>query len=68
MIAKTIPRGERGRTAADEDGIRVAVEEEEEAEVEEAGAEEEKGRAGPPLHPASPPALSFKPRQLNEAI
>lgn len=62
VIAKMTQRGEGGRTAVDEDEIRVAVEEEE------VGAGEEKGRAGPPLRPASPPALSLKPHQLNEAI
>lgn len=51
--------------AVDEDEIRVVVEEE---EVAAAGAGEEKGRAGPPLHRASPPALSLKPRQLKESI
>lgn len=65
MIAKMTQTGERGRTAEDEDKIRVVVEEEgEEAGV---GAGEGKDRARPPLHPASPPALSLKPHQLNEA-
>lgn len=55
-------RGERGRTAADEIEIRAAVEEEQEV-----GAGEEKRKAGPPLHPASPQALSPNPCHLNKA-
>lgn len=63
-IGRATQTGERGRMAADMDEIRVVVGEEAE-EAEEAG--EEKGRAGPPRHPASPPALSLKPLQLKEA-
>lgn len=64
-IGRVTQTGERGRTAADVDGIRAPVREEAEEEEEEPG--EEKGRAGPPRHPASPPALSPKPHQLKEA-
>lgn len=63
-ISRMTQTGERGRMAADVDEIRVPVGEEAEEE-EEPG--EEKGRAGPPRHPASPPALSLKPHQLKEA-
>lgn len=67
-IGRVTQTGERGRMAADVDEIRVVVGEEVvEEEVEEEGAGEEKGRAGPPRHPASPPALSLKPHQLKEA-
>lgn len=49
------PTGERGRM--DEDEIKVVVEED-------TGGRKEKGRAGPPLLPASQPALSPKLHHL----
>lgn len=58
-IGRMTQTGERRRIVADVDEIRVEEEEEE--------AGEEKGRAGPPWHPASPPALSLKRHQLKEA-
>lgn len=56
----------KGAAHADEDKTAIKLEEEEAeaAEAEEATAEggrEEKARAGPPLFPASQPALSPKP-------
>ncbi|KAK9514136.1 hypothetical protein VZT92_027625 [Zoarces viviparus] len=56
--------GERGRMHAGEDEKAKTVVEEEEEEEEEEGGRGEKGRAGPPLLPASQPALSAKLHRL----